>query len=95
MEIERHSASLGWKFTTDRRSDPSRRLMTSDDVDHAFKCAVDRIKTARIKREVVIEIVNLVNMTSKFASDYLLFDHPNCRYQHQRRKRRNANGMML
>jgi len=71
MELERQSARLGWKFTTDRRADLSHRLMTPGDLDGAFETAVDRMSNKRrIQKEVIVEIINLVNINHKFCLDH-------------------------
>jgi len=71
MEVERQSASLGWKFTTDRWADLSHQLKTPDDVDGTFKSTVDRMCNKWVGKEVIIEIINLVSLTPKFAPDCL------------------------
>jgi hypothetical protein len=65
--VECASNSLGWRFTTDRRTDPIHRLVTSEDVQDAFKMATERLSNKRIKKEVVIEIVDLVCYNLSFV----------------------------
>jgi hypothetical protein len=93
MEVGRQSASLGWRFTTDRRADLSHRLKTPDDVDGAFKSAVDRMRNKRVGKEVIIEIINLVSLTPKFAPDRLQ-SSPTDRDPHRPRNPESMDAMM-
>src|ERR1700722_16431789 len=70
MEIERQSASIGWKFTMDRRTDPSHHLAC------AFQRAVDLMKNKRIKKAVVLEVVNLVTRLTLLSPIIFLIDFP-------------------
>jgi|ERR1700722_4568856 len=76
MEIERQSASIGWKFTMDRRTDPSHQLATAYDLACAFQRAVDLMKNKRIKKAVVLEVVNLVTRLTLLSPIIFLIDFP-------------------
>lgn len=60
MEVPRDSSNLGWRLDSDRRNDPIHRLVTAEDVDDAFKAAIEKRSRIRTKKDVVIEIINLV-----------------------------------
>ena len=61
MDLTRATAQLGYKRNFERRSDPPHRLITVEDVDEAFERALKLSASKRRKKDVILEVVNLVS----------------------------------
>ncbi|KAJ7263545.1 hypothetical protein C8J57DRAFT_1629725, partial [Mycena rebaudengoi] len=60
MNVNPTTAVLGWKESAERRRDPYHRLESAEDLDGAFKCLVKLQTSTRHKKDVIMEVVNLV-----------------------------------
>ena len=60
MGLSRQDANLGYKWNFERRGDHPHRLVTVEDIDEAFERAVKLSSSKRRKKEVVMEVVDLV-----------------------------------
>lgn len=70
MNVDPTTAVLGWKESQDRRGDPYQSLTSSDDLANAFGRLVKIQNNTRRKKEVIMEVVNLV---CSFALGYIPF----------------------
>ncbi|KAJ6453081.1 hypothetical protein C8R45DRAFT_847233 [Mycena sanguinolenta] len=59
MNVDPETAVLGWKESAERRRDPYHRLSTPDDLKDAFKQLLALQSSARRRKPVVMELVNL------------------------------------
>jgi hypothetical protein len=60
MDVPKKFQHLGWRLSTARRMDPPHRLLTSLDIDSAFKAARVEQSSGRNKKVVAIEVINTV-----------------------------------
>lgn len=60
MDVPKLYQHLGWRLSTARRMDPPHRLLTSLDIDSAFKAARAEQSSGTKKKRVAIEVVNTV-----------------------------------
>ncbi|KAG1900469.1 uncharacterized protein F5891DRAFT_1227204 [Suillus fuscotomentosus] len=58
MDVSKTYQHLGWRLSTARRLDPPHRLLTSHDLDSAFKAARTEQGSGRKTKQVFIEILN-------------------------------------
>ncbi|KAG1717455.1 hypothetical protein EDD22DRAFT_964735 [Suillus occidentalis] len=58
MNVPKSYEHLGWRLSTARHTDPPHRLLTSQDLDSAFKAARTEPMSARKRKKLAIEIVN-------------------------------------
>lgn len=58
MHLPKTYEHLGWRLSTARRTDPPHRLLTSQDINSAFKAARIEQLSGRQKKNVAIEILN-------------------------------------
>ncbi|KAG1727052.1 hypothetical protein EDD22DRAFT_931284 [Suillus occidentalis] len=58
MDVSKTYQHLGWRLSTARRIDPPHRLLTTHDIDSAFKAARTEQGSGRKIKKVAIEIVN-------------------------------------
>ncbi|KAG1726168.1 uncharacterized protein EDB91DRAFT_1254427 [Suillus paluster] len=58
MDVPKEFQHLGWRLSTARRMDPPHRLLTSLDIDSAFKATRAEQSSGRNKKVVAIEVVN-------------------------------------
>lgn len=61
MNVPKTYQHLGWRLSTARRTDPPHRLLTSEDLNSAFKAARIELMSSRKKKKLAIEIVNTVS----------------------------------
>lgn len=61
MDVPKTYQHLGWRLSTARRTDPPHRLLTSQDLNSAFKAARIELMSSRKKKKLAIEIVNTVS----------------------------------
>jgi hypothetical protein len=61
MHLPKTYEHLGWRLSTARRTDPPHRLLTSQDINSAFKAARIEQLSGRQKKNVAIEILNTVS----------------------------------
>jgi len=59
MDLEPLEASIGYKFSGDRKTDAPFRLSSEDELRAAMAKGIDKMKRSRTKA-VVMEIFNLV-----------------------------------
>lgn len=71
MGLERQSVSLGYKFNKNLRRDPYLKLTNEHELRAAMAKGADLIERAR-KREVVLEIQNMVTMMVSIDSCRLM-----------------------
>lgn len=64
MDIVPKDSQLGWRLSTDRRSDLPARLKTCFDLENAFKSARAKRFSGRKEKVVNIEILNLVRCSA-------------------------------
>jgi hypothetical protein len=62
MDVSKTYQHLGWRLSTARRLDPPHRLLTSHDLDSAFKAARTEQGSGRKTKQVFIEILNTVRV---------------------------------
>lgn len=62
MDVSKTYQHLGWRLSTARRIDPPHRLLTTHDIDSAFKAARTEQGSGRKTKKVAIEIVNTVSV---------------------------------
>lgn len=60
MDVPKTYQHLGWRLSTARRLDPPHRLLTSQDIDSAFKAARVEQGSGRKIKQIFIEILNTV-----------------------------------
>lgn len=60
MDVPTTYERLAWRLSVSRRKDPPHRLLTSHDIDSAFKAARTEQSSGRGRKGVVIEIINTV-----------------------------------
>jgi hypothetical protein len=60
MDVPKKFQHLGWRLSTARRMDPPHWLLTSLDMDSAFKAARAEQSSGRNKKVIAIEVVNTV-----------------------------------
>lgn len=65
MDLTPATAQLGYKWNFERRSDPPHRLITVEDVNEAFERALKLSSSKRRKKDVILEVVNLVSHVRK------------------------------
>ncbi|KAG1842136.1 hypothetical protein C8R48DRAFT_679116 [Suillus tomentosus] len=58
MNVPKTYPHLGWRLSTARRTDPPHRLLTSQDLNSAFKAARFEQMSGRKRKKLAIEIVN-------------------------------------
>ncbi|KAG2743430.1 hypothetical protein P692DRAFT_20878531 [Suillus brevipes Sb2] len=58
MNVPKSYEHLGWRLSTARRMDPPHRLLTSQDLNSAFKAARTEFTSGRKWKKLAIEIVN-------------------------------------
>ncbi|KAG1893199.1 uncharacterized protein F5891DRAFT_1196729 [Suillus fuscotomentosus] len=58
MDVSKTYQHLGWRLSTARRIDPPHRLLTTHDINSAFKAARTEHGSGRKTKKVAIEIVN-------------------------------------
>lgn len=68
MDVPTTYEHLAWRLSVARRKDPPHRLLTSYDIDDAFKAVRTEQGSGRRKKRVVLEIINTVCVVI-FASD--------------------------
>ncbi|KAG2046118.1 hypothetical protein BDR06DRAFT_1014993 [Suillus hirtellus] len=68
MDISPEDSKLGWRLSTDRRSDLPARLKTSFDLKNAFQSARAKRYSGKKEKDVKIEISNLKSILKKIAS---------------------------
>ena len=59
MDVPKVYQHLGWRLSTARHIDPPHRLLTSLDIDSAFKAARAE-QSSGVKKRVAVEVVNTV-----------------------------------
>ncbi|KAG1772182.1 hypothetical protein EV702DRAFT_1048661 [Suillus placidus] len=60
MNVPKSYEHLGWRLSTARRMDPSHQLLTSQDLNSAFKAAWTEHMSGRKRKKSAIEIVNTI-----------------------------------
>ncbi|KAG1739065.1 hypothetical protein EDB19DRAFT_1829010 [Suillus lakei] len=68
MDISPEDSELGWRLSTDHRSDLPARLKTSFDLKNAFQSARAKRYSGKKEKDVKIEISNLKSISKKIAS---------------------------
>jgi hypothetical protein len=68
MDVSKTYQHLGWRLSTSRRLDPPHRLLTSHDIDSAFKAARAEQGSGRKTKQVFIEILNTVRVWMVLSS---------------------------
>lgn len=68
MDVPKTYKHMGWRLSTARRTDPVHRLLTTQDLNSAFKAARTEQNSGRKKKKVVIEIVNTVSVLHSLES---------------------------
>ncbi|KAG2113244.1 hypothetical protein BD769DRAFT_1673774 [Suillus cothurnatus] len=66
MDVPKKLQHLGWHLSTARRMDPPHRLLTSLDMDSAFKAARAEQSSGRNKKVIAIEVVNTDSVPKDF-----------------------------
>ncbi|KAH7903006.1 hypothetical protein BJ138DRAFT_1108042 [Hygrophoropsis aurantiaca] len=61
MGVPQNYENLAWRLSTARQTDPPHRLLTSEDLDSAFKAVKDA--SGRKKKPVCVEILNMAPAT--------------------------------
>ena len=61
MDLTQATAQLGYKWNFERRGDPPHHLITVEDVNEAFERALKLSSSKRQKKDVILEVVNLVS----------------------------------
>ncbi len=64
MNLDPTTAVLGWKTSDEAKRAAAHELTTDSDVNNAFKAILDIQNKPRRKKEVVLEIVHLVSLSS-------------------------------
>jgi len=62
MNVSKTYKNLAWRLSTARRADLPHRLLTSQDIDSAFKAARVEQNTGRRRKKVAIEVINTVRV---------------------------------
>jgi hypothetical protein len=92
MELPRDKARLGYKWNFERRNDLPHRLLTSEDLCEAFDKAVEMSNSKRRRKVVIMEIVNLVSITSSVLQLLMPWDDKDLPIVHKKSASKRKRG---
>jgi hypothetical protein len=61
MSLDPATAQLGWKTSDESKRAPAHQLSSDSDIDNAFKTVLGIQNNPRRKKEIIMEIIHLVN----------------------------------